>query len=495
MQKKFKMILSSFIISFYILALFTISFPQQAKNQKFIYLSPQFDNFQFWENGWISYLKGSKWGIMDSNGNILLKPQFDEIHPIVFIGSSIMGIENKIYKGIFAILQNGKVGFIDSKINIIAKPILDSLEVINPWLNVYICEKDGKYGFLNLDKKVFIPPQFDKMYFVQILSFNPNTKYNLPHVVYGNYCLSVVELKDGVWPGWYIQYFLVSKDGKFGAIDTLGNSFVECQYDSFENVLSNQKFKNVLDNSINQQNSESKQKKSDPLPDSISWQLAGQKYKLIFHKSGKTLESKEAFDNVKGIGINNVMAVYKNKKWGIVDINGKWTIKPMFDDIGEFSEGLCSIKQNGKWGFINQNFKIAINPQFDSVRNFQEGCAAVHQNKYWGYINSSGNYILKPQFVEASSFFAEMASVVIKGYTIGLIDKKGNFIVKFPAKNSNYTIVESETFRFRYAPEYTNTSADFIMYKSLLKFPKFGYVVIDKKSNKVGLVLRKLPLD
>jgi len=221
----------------------------------------------------------------------------------------------------------------------------------------------------------------------------------------------------------------------------------------------------------------------------ISYEKLGNNYKLILTKGYKLTKSKETYENVKYLGVNNFIAVCKDKKWGVVDINERFVVKPQLDDIKEFSEGFLAFKQNGKWGFMDKNFKVVIKPQFDKVENFSEGYAAVNRSGLWGYINSSGKLVIKPQFSLAGTFFAKLATASTKDY-VGLIDTKGSFVLKFSAKNSNYSFVDNESYKFRFMPSYARNSTDFMIYMSLLMFPKFGYVVIDKKSNKVGLVLR-----
>lgn len=138
---------------------------------------------------------------------------------------------------------------------------------------------------------------------------------------------------------------------------------------------------------------------------------------------------------------------------------------------------------------MDKNFKIVIKPQFDRAENFSEVYAAVKKSGSWGYINSSGKLVIKSQYTSAGAFFDQMAAVTTKDY-VGLIDTKGSFVVKFSAKNSQYSIVDSETYRFRYTPDSVVNSGAYELYKYTFNFPKFGYVVIGKKSKKVRLVLR-----
>ncbi|WAM33842.1 WG repeat-containing protein [Caldicellulosiruptor morganii] len=502
-MKRIKSFVCKILVCIYFIGSLTLAYAQQPSSQNIVFIKPQFENVMFWENGWISYLQSGKWGITNSSGQVLLKPQFDKIEPVFFDGPAIMGIEDKFYKDIFIFWQNKKAGFIDSNLKIFTKPEIDSFEVLNPWLNLYICKKENKYGFFNLDKKVYITPQFDKIYFVVAVSYNPGVKYQNPYVKCTlpdennkEFCLYALDLKDGVWPDSYLDYVLVSKDGKCGAVDVSGNIFIDFRYDSFEEVLADSKFAEALKATLNKKKTISSSDSSDAKAQSecdISYEQLGKNYVIVFYKySAKGFvqtRSKETYENVKHLGVNNLIAVCKNKKWGILDANGKYAVKPQFDDIKEFSEGLCAFKQNGKWGFMDKNCKVIIKPQFDRAENFSEGYAAVNKSGLWGYINSSGKFVIKPQFIFAGAFFAKLASASTKDY-VGLIDTKGSFVLKFSAKNPRYTFVDTETYRFRYTQDSVLNSYSYSIYKYSLIFPKFGYVVIDKKSNRVGLVLR-----
>jgi hypothetical protein len=46
-------------------------------------------------------------------------------------------------------------------------------------------------------------------------------------------------------------------------------------------------------------------------------------------------------------------------------------------DAGRFSEGLASIKMGEKHGFIDKTGQIVIKPEYDSVTSFSDGMALV----------------------------------------------------------------------------------------------------------------------
>ncbi len=72
------------------------------------------------------------------------------------------------------------------------------------------------------------------------------------------------------------------------------------------------------------------------------------------------------------VGVNGI-----DEKHLDADENVKWFIKPQFDDVWYFSEGLARVRKKWKYGFTNKEGQIVIPPQFDSTWSFSEGLAAV----------------------------------------------------------------------------------------------------------------------
>lgn len=90
-----------------------------------------------------------------------------------------------------------------------------------------------------------------------------------------------------------------------------------------------------------------------------------------------------------------VVCIHKNSKqyYGVIDKTGKYLIKPRYKFIGDYSEGLASIKIGRKYGYINKYGKLVIKPQFDSARDFINGIAAISGNSISGYIDPTGKIV------------------------------------------------------------------------------------------------------
>ena len=73
-------------------------------------------------------------------------------------------------------------------------------------------------------------------------------------------------------------------------------------------------------------------------------------------------------------------------KWGVIDKQGKFVIKPQFDDFSSFGDGLSKVQVGDKWGVIDKSGQFVINPQFDSIWDVSEGLVPVEVDGRWGYI-------------------------------------------------------------------------------------------------------------
>lgn len=125
-------------------------------------------------------------------------------------------------------------------------------------------------------------------------------------------------------------------------------------------------------------------------------------------------------------------------KHGYIDSSGKIVIRPQFDEVWGFSEGLAPVRVSDKWGFIDKTGTIVIAPQFFSVMSFREGLALVGAffksgpiNDVvgnYGYIDHTGRFAIAPQFGVAFDFSNGLARIQTEDYKNGYIDKSGKVV-------------------------------------------------------------------
>ena len=91
----------------------------------------------------------------------------------------------------------------------------------------------------------------------------------------------------------------------------------------------------------------------------------------------------------------------KDKSLIIMNSKGE-TISQLPENICRISaynsEGIALIRTcDRKWGVIDDNGKIIINPQFDEIFSDDEDFI-VRTGKKWGWVDSDGDFLINPQF-------------------------------------------------------------------------------------------------
>lgn len=139
-----------------------------------------------------------------------------------------------------------------------------------------------------------------------------------------------------------------------------------------------------------------------------------------------------------------------NGKWGFIDKTGEYIIQPQFAEVNSFHDGLAPVMQevNGDslWGYIDKTGKLVIPVEYTDAEPFAEGLAAVEvevgDSGKWGFIDGQGTLVVKPQFDYAEPFHNGLASVQINdgsdnyanaSYRYGYINKQGKYVWK-PSK-------------------------------------------------------------
>ncbi len=100
--------------------------------------------------------------------------------------------------------------------------------------------------------------------------------------------------------------------------------------------------------------------------------------------------------------------VSKDEKYFYINKKGEIAISnPKYSFIEGFSEGLAPVEIENKWGFIDRTGNIVIKPKYDMVGNFHNGLAMagfIKENDNWvahivGYLNKNGKFIIKPESI------------------------------------------------------------------------------------------------
>ena len=319
-------------------------------------------------------VKGGKYCYINNKGAIVIPPLYNEAgdfycnRAIVKVGEKY-GVINQhgdfIFKPTF---QTPPMRFFDglSVINQASgnkiKYVFDksgrlkfSLDCkrISPFIDFIASFKanNNKYGYVNSEGQIIIKPQFDNA-------------------------------------GYFSEgKAMVSNNKKWGYVDTKGNLIIPYIYDDTSNFYNNQAVVSIHNHLklINSQND------------------------IIYEFNSNVGEIYPSYDDL--------WPAYnrREKKFGFFSISKKkWIIKPIYDYVYFFHEGLAIVEKNDKYGAIDKKGNVILPIKYDGFggsglggsfnKAFKSGIirvyidVTIHEHKITkiGYINKKGKYIWSP---------------------------------------------------------------------------------------------------
>lgn len=144
--------------------------------------------------------------------------------------------------------------------------------------------------------------------------------------------------------------------------------------------------------------------------------LKGSKKYFYANYSGKRVTD-EQFTLAKPF--TNQIAVASDKSYsglfpplqGLLAQNGKWLVEPIYDEIGDFTDGVAPFKTKGKWGLLNREGLISMPARFNKVEYIGSGYCGIDDNYKWGYSDYFGNVKIAAIYTEITPFEGNFAMV------------------------------------------------------------------------------------
>lgn len=146
-----------------------------------------------------------------------------------------------------------------------------------------------------------------------------------------------------------------------------------------------------------------------PVKDKLTWNYIDKNGNVVI----KGLYYEDATEFSEGIAAISKTQLL-GKRYALINKKGEILSDFIFEDVGQYKEGLIPIKQYSVWGFADCNGNIIIKPKYTEVTNFSGGYATVRLNNKWGVIDTEGNEIIQLKYHEANK--VEKGVVSLKYY-------------------------------------------------------------------------------
>ena len=291
------------------------------------------------------YTEG-KWGVIDSKGNTIITPEYDEYIVIpdntqpVFICTYDVNYEDGTYKTKALNEKNEQIYTEYEQVGALE----NYDESNNLWYtkNILKVVKDGKYGLLNTSNGALVV----------------NCEYD------------EIEALKGVE-----NSFITEKDNKYGLVDNIGTVILESNYEDIKPLTNEYEDGFIVENEEGKYSltSYGKQEILKPIYDEIKQTDGDNNYYIV--REGQDLEVVDSdgqkylvgeYDDI--ISVNNGNAIVENNnKYGVVNVDGTEVIKPDYDSISYASGNNYIVEANNKFGVINTDNEQLIDTKYDNI--------------------------------------------------------------------------------------------------------------------------------
>ncbi|MCX6291090.1 MAG: WG repeat-containing protein [Bacteroidetes bacterium] len=133
----------------------------------------------------------------------------------------------------------------------------------------------------------------------------------------------------------------------------------------------------------------------------------------------------------------------KNDQWGFINEEGKEMVKPAFDEVALFSEGLAAVQKNGKYGYINKSGTLVIPYLYDDAEAFRNNTAIVTINDKSGLIGRNGEELIL--------FMYDNLSDPADGFYVAASNEKSVYVTKTGKKLNELAFDFAGDFKDGYA--------------------------------------------
>lgn len=388
------------------------------------------DYFAFYQN--------NKWGVIDSNGEVVIDPSYAEIVIVpnskseVFLCTYDVNYETGTYQTKAVNSKNETILSGYDQIEAISNT--DENQNLSYATNVLRVQKEGKYGLIDFSGKELLPCEYEE----------------------------IIAL-EGVENAYKIR-----KDGKYGVANSEGKILIQTQYADVENlgeessqgfIVKNEEGKYGIRDVADAQVLEIKY-------DGIQKIHANEQYVVV--QGGKDIVVKKDGTELLNGDYDKIVALLKNadqgiiyqkqNQYGIMNLEGAATIPASYEDLKEAKLGTFLAKKDGKYGIIDAQGNTKLDFQYTNLTYNEKADIYIAEDEQFNNQILDNNYQVRQT-----------------GILVDLDEDKGYFSLR---QNDEYKYYN---FRFEERKE-----ADIFSSRTLFLSKKDGkYGFVDKDGNVV----------
>jgi hypothetical protein len=182
-----------------------------------------------------------------------------------------------------------------------------------------------------------------------------------------------------------------------------------------------------------------------------------------------------------------LIPIQQNERIGFADTTGRILIQPLYDEVGDFIEGLSIVHKNDSVFFINKENTNTLGRVFSDALPFHNGLAPVKVNDKWFLIDRLGE--IKSESYDEVNEMSEELYIIKQANLYGAMDEYGQKI--YPCKFEKLGDLKNKCAYYQLEGKY-----GFITKTGYVHKPEFEWIsdfssneiAIYKLNNKFGLI-------
>ena len=300
-------------------------------------------------NSYISIFSNDKWGVINSKGETVITPTYDDMIIIpdsskaIFICQINVNLEEGTYDS--KAINEKQEELFTSYEKVEALQNVDSNNYVTYDTNVLKVYKDGKYGLINFSGTEILNTVYDSIYplqkvknsFVTVKDGLYGLVDNSGNIIIDNLYSDITSLTNKYEDGYVVK----DQNGNYGLINYNKKQVLECKYSEIKNVTGNNLYV-VKENGM--------------------LELIDQEGNVLINNG---------FDDIKSIDSGNVIFVKENK-YGVMTKDGTTLIENNYDELKYAFDGNYIAKKDDKYGIINTLNDTKLEFIYDYITYMQD---------------------------------------------------------------------------------------------------------------------------
>ena len=316
------------------------------------------------------------WGLMDEDGKVIVKPEFEAIGEFKKYGYATMQ-------------RKGKVGLINNKGKEIVVPLYDDVKILDSLLIAVLEERDWsvidlngktilskgyeqvcvwkghflgfkkneKWGIANAEGKIIAEPRYDEIDLIEEGFFQTKIKNGI-----GLLTLDGKEILPNTCEQIKVynkELFFFQKEQLWGAVTLAGSQLIKPRFNSFF-PISEHFIKFIRNSKV-----------------------------FLYSVAAKRIITKGEYDTYYGFSKKNVLCK-KQRRLGLLDVFGNVLLSPKYFEIQSYGKNTFRVNFNGKWGVVDTKDETIISFDYDYIAPLKKDVCVVKKGRLLGIVNFNG---------------------------------------------------------------------------------------------------------